>query len=112
MNKSGGGLPRCDRHKADMRSGAFCRAAWLTYDPSIWSPESRRNKSTGNSASRNWKGRRSRNDDNYVKLTDKLWVVTDNFAELIDNFQEMTDNSMEMTDNIKKPEEGRPLPAI
>ena len=24
----------CDRHKTDMRNGAFCRAAWLTYDPS------------------------------------------------------------------------------
>ena len=28
-----------------MRNGAFCRAAGLTYDPSIWPPESRRNKS-------------------------------------------------------------------
>lgn len=32
-NKSEGGLPRYDRHKADMRNDALCRAAWLTYDP-------------------------------------------------------------------------------
>ncbi len=44
-NKSEGRLPRGDRHKAKLRRGAFCHRADLTYDPSLWRPESRRSKS-------------------------------------------------------------------